>query len=81
MLGSHTVREYFEAKSNWIDIISVLPFFAELFASVFSDKQNGILKLLRLARMLRIFRIAKLMRHNQNLRILIRHKPHINYKL
>ena len=56
--------------SSWIDIISVVPFLIEIFF------KNGFnysdFEILRMARMLRIFRILKLMRHNENLRILIR---------
>ena len=72
MFVSQDVSDYIRTKSNWIDIISVAPFYFELILMFYSAQQSSLLKLMRLARMLRIFRIAKLMRHNQNLRVLIR---------
>ena len=57
---SSSARGFFTDMSNFIDVLSVLPFFIELLINIFDHQSgDGEFRLLKLCRMLRIFRIAK----------------------
>lgn len=53
--------QYFKSMSNWIDIVSVLPFYCRLVANGYLDQVGG----LRVLRLIRLLRILKLFRHSQ----------------
>lgn len=67
-------RTYWLQPFTWIDLISVVPFFLELFQVIPSDSRGRTayaLRLIRLARLTRILRMFKLGRHSQGIQLLM----------
>eukprot|EP01063_Lacrimia_lanifica_P036309 TRINITY_DN7160_c0_g1_i1.p1 TRINITY_DN7160_c0_g1~~TRINITY_DN7160_c0_g1_i1.p1 ORF type:complete len:642 (+),score=204.29 TRINITY_DN7160_c0_g1_i1:133-2058(+) len=62
--------DYFKSCFNWIDIISVTPFYLNL-ALGGSGEGTGMAALIRFIRLTRVFRVFKISKYNQDLHIVI----------
>lgn len=71
-LNAPNKKRFFRNAMNWIDILAIIPFYANFFLQQKNDMDalGKSVKTLRLLRVLRIIRIFKLIRHFAGLRSL-----------
>eukprot|EP00756_Hemistasia_phaeocysticola_P010826 Hpha_TRINITY_DN15055_c4_g1::TRINITY_DN15055_c4_g1_i1::g.126219::m.126219/K04874/KCNA1; potassium voltage-gated channel Shaker-related subfamily A member 1 len=65
-------RNFLKAVLNWVDIVSVLPFYVDLIFLILDQGGGGAssgLVILRVIRLTRVFRVFKLSKYNDNVQL------------
>jgi voltage-gated potassium channel len=61
-LGSKNKLNFWKRAMNWVDLISIVPFYVSLFIS-YDDRGSDNIKILRIIRLIRVVRLLKLGRY------------------
>eukprot|EP01064_Diplonema_japonicum_P017006 TRINITY_DN2505_c3_g1_i1.p1 TRINITY_DN2505_c3_g1~~TRINITY_DN2505_c3_g1_i1.p1 ORF type:complete len:646 (+),score=49.20 TRINITY_DN2505_c3_g1_i1:130-2067(+) len=71
VLTVNNLKKFFKDPLNWIDLISILPWYFTQIMSVSGQSGNGAgsLIILRVVRLIRVFRVLKLSKYSTNLQL------------
>lgn len=70
LLFCPNLRHFFQEPINWIDLLSLIPFYMRLILRVFHENSGDARFYVNMLRLVRIFRILRLTRHVTGIRIL-----------